>query len=225
MLILLPNVLDEEQADKSLLPPILEEIVPKLDGIIAEREKGARRFLKRYIPELNKPILTLSEHTTDLDELIEPLKAGETWGLISDCGLPILADPGAALVTRLHKLGIKVAACPGPSSIFLALMLSGLSGQKFAFHGYLPREEGELKREVSRLAARAKAEGETQIAIETPYRTEKLLAFLLKTLPKEAHLCVAWNLTMESEGVISKKVKEWKGYPSLKKTPAVFLFR
>ena len=228
-LILLPNALDPTLDSSGFLTPVLSDVVPLLTGIIAESEKGARTFLKRFTFEEPKtfrdvPIHLLNEHSSpdDLQNLIKILKNGESWGLISDCGLPVMADPGAQLVRLARQENIPVQAYPGPSSIVLALMLSGLSGQAFTFHGYLPREPKPLKNKVGLIE---KLKGQSHIFIEAPYRTEKLLSVLLDELSGEMTLCVAWNLTLPDQEVIVKKVKEWKKelLPDLKKKPAVFV--
>ena len=233
-LFLLPNVLDEELSHRDFFPPNLEDIIPVLDGLIAESPKGGRRFLKRFsYPEGKSfravPIQLLNEHSTqeELEELLEPLKRGEQWGLIADAGLPVLADPGSHLVMCLHELSIPVHAFPGPSSIVYALMLSGLSAQNFAFHGYLPKRPNELASKLKNLEKRGRYEKQTQVFIEAPYRTEKLLRFLLETLEEDTLLSLAWNLTLPTQGVRTKTVKEWKRkpLPSLQKAPAVFLFK
>ncbi|MCB1085175.1 MAG: 16S rRNA methyltransferase, partial [Chlamydiia bacterium] len=161
MLYLLPNVLDEEGNSAFLIPEAIKEVVAKLDGIIAESEKGGRKFLKAFHPDFRSvPIILLNEHTTSIDALLSPLQKGERWGLISDAGLPVLADPGAKLVRRLHTLNIPIETFPGPSSIVYALQLSGLPGQRFVFNGYPPRDEKQL---LERL--RTLPKGETHLFI------------------------------------------------------------
>lgn len=227
-LLLLPNALDPNLDSGEFLIPVLSDVVPHLSGIIAESEKGARFFLKRFTYPAPKtfrevPIHLLNEHSSakDVQDLLKLLQKGGTWGLISDCGLPILADPGSELVRLAQRAQILVQAYPGPSSIVMALMLSGLPGQSFTFHGYLPRETHELRKKLATLQ-RFK---QTHLFIEAPYRTEKLLAFLLSELREDLTLCVAWNLTLPDQGVIVKTVKEWKkgSLPDLKKKPAVFV--
>jgi 16S rRNA (cytidine1402-2'-O)-methyltransferase len=227
-LILLPNALDAQVASKQFLPPILEEVVPTLSGLIAESEKGARLFLKRFSYEPPKsfrevPIYLLNEHSSpeDLQELLNLVKSGGVWGLISDCGLPILADPGSQLVSLARREKISIQAYLGPSSIILTLMVSGFSGQQFTFHGYLPRDLQPLKKKIE-LIGRLK--DQTHLFIEAPYRTQKLLEILLKELDPNRHLCVAANLTLPEEQIIVQSVKEWrKGpLPPLNKQAAVF---
>lgn len=220
MLYLLPNVLGEELPHDPFLPPSIGGIVEKLDGIIAESEKGARRFLKRFTKNFRDiPIALLNEHTDSIDPLLGPLQKGETWGLISDAGLPILADPGARLVRRLHSLKIPVETFPGPSSIVYALQLSGLSAQNFTFHGYPPRKEEALNEKLRTLP-----KGHTHVFIEAPYRTDKLLKNLVYGLQEETDLSVSWNLTLPGQGNRTQKVSQWrKSLPELGKVPAVFV--
>ena len=230
MLYLLPNLLDQSQNHELFLPRQLEEIIPQLDGLIAESDKAARVFLKRF--RLKKtlqetPVHLLNEHTTkeDLKALVEPLEKGQIWGLISDAGLPCIADPGAQLVRLLHARSIPVHAISGPSSIVLALMMSGFSGQRFSFHGYLPKEEKERHRQILFFEEDARRYERTQIFIEVPYRSEALLKEFLKTLKGDTMLSVAYDITLPTEKVIAKSVKEWQKIelPDIQKKPAIFL--
>lgn len=226
-LLLLPNLLGEHRHHDIFLPKSVDKAVATIDGLIAESDAEGRRYLKRFEtkkPYMEIPIALFNEHTPDgdIDFLLEPLVKGERWGLISDAGVPCVADPGAKLVQRARLLGIPIQAFIGPSSILLALMLSGLPGQKFAFNGYLDREPAKRKKEIQHLL---KMEG-TQIIMEAPYRNRYLLDDLLALLPEEARLCVAWDLTMPTQNVISQQVKFWKKspLPNLEKKPAIFLF-
>lgn len=224
MLYLLPNLLDDELDHTPFLPPSVGEIVPHLDGFIVESEKLGRKFLKRFVDQIQDiPVRVLNEHTTpdEVDLLAAPLQKGEKWGLLSDAGLPVLADPGARLIRRLHGLKIPVHTFPGPSSIIYALQLSGLSAQSFTFHGYLPRKPHDLENFFKYLRS-----NHTHLCIEAPYRTDKLLKTLLAKLPHDAHLSVSWDLTLPSEGILTQKVSAWKKkVPTLGKVPAVFVFR
>lgn len=228
-LILLPNFLDG--GSSAHLPIALEDKLLELDGMIAETPKVARRLLsgkKLKVALQEFPIETLSEHTSqeELSSLLSPLKKGETWGLVSDAGLPCIADPGAALVALARREKIAIEALSGPSSIFLSLMLSGLGGQCFAFHGYLPRKEPELVAKIKELAQQSEKEGMTQLFIETPYRNEQLFKVLLEVLPNKTTLSVAIDLTKESEEVHVHKISEWKkrSIPELSKRPVIFSF-
>ncbi|MCB1107855.1 MAG: SAM-dependent methyltransferase [Chlamydiia bacterium] len=220
MLYLLPNLLEDSLPHEPYLPTSIGEIVKNLDGIIAESEKSARRYLKRFTEDFRDiPILLLNEHTTTIDPLIAPLQKGESWGLISDGGLPVLADPGALLVRRLHSLNIPVETFPGPSSIVYALQLSGLSAQNFTFHGYPPKDGKALKEKL-----RTFPKGHTQVFIEAPYRSDKFLKALVEGLQQETDLSVSWNLTLPTQGVRTDTVDKWrKTLPTLGKVPAVFV--
>jgi len=233
VIVLLPNLLDDQATDhRNFFPQSVDQTVASLDGLIAESKKAGRHFLKRFSFPSPKtfrdiPIRLLNEHTSpqEMEELFALVQKEGTWGVVSDCGLPCLADPGAKLVAFARQKGIEVRAFVGPSSLMLALMLSGFSGQAFAFHGYLPKEKEALKQKILNLQDRAKKEQATQLFIEAPYRTPKLLEMLLFTLSDQTLLCVAWDLTMPTEGIISWPVKKWKStsYPSLQDKPAVFL--
>jgi len=203
---LLPNLLHPE-ASFPFQPPAI-------DALIAESEKGGWMYLKRFtIPKV--PIYLLNEHTKSLSELLTIRE--KSVGLISDAGLPCLADPGASLVAAARLQGAQIYAYPGPSSIFLGLMLSGFSGQRFTFHGYAPKElrVGKLEK------------GMTHIFIEAPYRNQRFLEFLVQSLKNEDQLCIACNLTAPAEKVISQAVSEWKRHPlpSIDRQPTVFLVR
>jgi 16S rRNA (cytidine1402-2'-O)-methyltransferase len=233
-LYLLPNVLDKSLSHRPFFPPVVEEVVSFLDGLIVENEKEGRHYLKRFSFPKPKtfrdiPLHLLNEHSSpeEIYALLFLLKKGGKWGLISDAGLPILADPGAELVLKAQELGISVTTFPGPSSIIYALMLSGLSAQCFAFQGYLPRNQEALEKKLVELITLSQKFDQTQLFIETPYRTEKLLHILISLLPPFFHLSVAWDLSLPTQGVITQKVKIWRtcSLPHLQKKPAVFLFK
>lgn len=228
-LLLFPNLLGDLPHHELYLPASVDKAVATLDGLIAESEKGGRRFLSRFKHEKRPhdiPLALLNEHTKEdeYDFLLEPIRKGERWGLVSDAGLPCIADPGHALVMRARSSGIAVQAFSGPSSITLALMLSGLQGQRFAFHGYPPKDP-ELW--IKKLEKRSKEErGATQIFIEAPYRSKKFLDQLLSQLDEETLLGVAWDLTLPTQGVLSQQAVLWKKspLPNLEKKSAIFLF-
>ncbi|MES2274059.1 MAG: SAM-dependent methyltransferase [Chlamydiota bacterium] len=226
-LILLPNLLDETLEVELFLPAGVGLAVHTIQGLIAESDKAARRYLRRFLThdEMAKmPLRSLNEHSTEkeIEECLVPLTKGEIWGLISDAGLPCIADPGADVVWRANVLKIPVETLAGPSSILMALQLSGFSGQRFAFQGYLPREIPELEKQVRELEKRAHLE--TQIWIEAPYRSAKMLELLKRVLQPSTRLCVAVNLTSPNQRVVSQTVGLWNAasFP-LEKEPAVFL--
>lgn len=233
MLYLFPNVLDETQNHQEFFPSTVDKHVAEIEGIIAESEKSARAFLKRFTFSRGRifreiPIKLLNEHTSDseLKELLTPLLQNQKWGLISDCGLPCLADPGARLVALANKHEIPVKTLPGPSSIVMALMLSGLYSQSFTFHGYLPRETPLLVKKLKIMEQEVSQQGVTQMFIEAPYRNQKLLESLLETLSGSIFLCAASDISLETEKVITMPISKWKtqDLAYYHKRPAVFLF-
>lgn len=230
-LLLLPNLLGEHLHHEVFLPKSVAKAVSTIDGLIAESEKEGRRYLSRFEtkkPASEIPIALFNEHTSpdDIDFFLEPIVAGERWGLVSDAGLPCIADPGSKLVLRARQRGINVQAYVGPSSILLALMLSGLPGQKFFFHGYLDRDFQKRKSQLMRLAEMSAKEEVTQVFIEAPYRNAHALECLLEALPEHALVSVGWNLTLPTQGMVTQTVQQWKkaSLPNLEKKPAIFLF-
>ncbi len=222
-LYLLPNLLEESLTIEPFFPISVNEAVRKIQGLIAESEKMARRYLRKFLShdEMAKmPLALLNEHTKEIASLLEPMKRGQTWGLISDAGLPCLADPGADLVWLANQNGIEVKTFVGPSSIVMALQLSGFGGQNFSFHGYLPKEAAELEKKIKELE---KSAG-TQIWIEAPYRSAKMLTLLKEVLKPTTRLCLAINLTTSSQKVVSQTVSRWRETSFvLEKEPVVFL--
>jgi 16S rRNA (cytidine1402-2'-O)-methyltransferase len=227
-LILLPNLLDESSDIDLYLPKKLKETLLSLDGLIAESEKSARHFLFKFLSKdefLKIKIKLLNEHTKqeELKSFIKDI-ASQRWGLISDAGLPCIADPGSNLVKLAHENNIEVEALFGPSSIFLSLMLSGLNAQKFSFLGYLPREENLLVKEIKSLENISSSEKSTQIFIEAPYRSDKIFELLKKHLKETTYLCIAVNLTSKDQKVITKSIKEMRKVNLIiGKNPTIFL--
>ena len=227
-LILLPNVIDDSQSIESSLPASVSFAVKAVDGIIAESEKAARKYLRKFISheEMQKKTLRLlNEHTKqeDLFDLIAPLLEGKWLGLLTDAGLPCLADPGAQIVSLARARGVIVEAIAGPSSIILAVQLSGLPSQRFGFHGYLPRENPDLGSMIHTLEKRSQEEKAAQYFIEAPYRSQKLFDELLAILRKETLLFVASNLTGPGEMIVSAPVSHLKKQDiRLGKSPCIF---
>lgn len=231
VLLLLPNLLGNVKHHQMFLPASVDNAMETLDGLIAESATEGRRYLTRFKtkkPAHDIPIAVFDKNTPDedLDFLLEPIRKGERWGLVSDAGLPCIADPGNKLVMRARNSGVNIQAFVGPSSILLALMLSGLSGQNFHFLGYLDKEQTQREKEIRDLAKRAKAENTTMIAMETPFRNQALLESFLRVLDDNAMLCVAWDLTLPTQGILSQKVSLWKKspLPNLEKRAAIFLW-
>ena len=229
-LLLLPNVLGDVAYHEPFLPSSIDKAVAGIDGLIAESEGGGRRFLGRFPHEKKRhmiPLALLNKRSDEeqIDFLLEPMQKGETWGLVSDAGLPCVADPGYTLVRRARLLGIRVKAFIGPSSLMMALMLSGLPGQRFSSHGYLPKDVQERTNEIKKLEKVSKESQSTQLFIEAPHRNAQLLDTMLETLAPTTWLCVAWELTLPGQGVVVQQVGQWKKtpLPNIQKKPAVFL--
>lgn len=228
-LYLLPNTLGETAAD-AVIPAAVMERARSLDYLIAEDPKAARAFLKRIgstrvMQGIRVERLDHNTRASHVALLLEPVLAGRDAGLLSEAGLPAVADPGANLVLLAHERGVRVVPLSGPSSILLALCASGLEGQRFAFHGYLPVAEAELDSALKELERHSRRLGQTQIFIETPYRNERTLGVVLRTLGSDTLVCVATDLTLESESVRTQTVAEWRKQPlHLKGRPTVFLF-
>ena len=227
-LYLLPNTLGEVAA-AAVIPAAALQRTRSLDYFIAENPKSARAFLKRagYPKALQEARIERLDHNTRASEvasLLEPVLAGRDAGLLSEAGLPGIADPGAALVRIAHDKGARVVPLSGPSSIFLALAASGLDGQRFAFHGYLPVKQAALATALQQLERQSQRLSQTQIFIETPYRNDATLAAMLRVLGDETLVCVAADLTLGSEWIRTRRVAAWRGGPPpLKGRPAVFL--
>lgn len=228
-LYLLPAWLAEDSDPAAVLPAPLLERIRALDAFVVENAKSARRFLAACghpKPMREVAMAELNEHTPDsaVADLLEPALAGRDMGLLSEAGVPAVADPGAALVAHAHARGVPVVPCVGPSSILLALMASGLQGQRFRFAGYLPADAAGRKAAIAELEQRSARDAETQIFIETPYRNEALLAELLATCRPSTRLCVAADLTGAQEWIRSEPVEGWRARPaSIGKRPAIFL--
>lgn len=208
-------------APQDALPAPALSIVRGLRDFAVENAKSARAFLGA----LDLPVRELNLVEIDSErDLLAPLRAGRPLGLISEAGCPAIADPGAQLVEAAHREGFRVVPLIGPSSITLALMASGLEGQRFAFCGYLPRDATERAQRLRQLESRSRRERETEIFIETPYRNDALFAALLETCAPATQLCIAADLTLASESVRTKRVAEWRREKSaIGKRPAVFL--
>ncbi len=227
-LYLIPTPISSGSPDLVLSSDI-SKIVDQLEYFIVENIRTARRFIRKILPEKSIEELTffiLNNHTRDqeLESFIIPLKEGTSVGLMSEAGLPAIADPGARIISIAHEHQYKVKPLSGPSSIFLALNGSGLNGQNFAFNGYLSVKQPERTREIKKIEDRLYKEKQTQIIMETPYRNEVLVNDILKTCRPETKLTIAIDLTGEMEFIATKSISAWKGkIPGLHKVPAVFL--
>jgi len=227
-LYLLPNTLGDG-APEAVIPAGALDRARSLDYIIAEDPKAARAFLKRIATK--RPLQSIRierlDHNTgasDIQAFLEPLLSGSDAGLLSEAGLPAVADPGASLVRLAHERNIRIVPMSGPSSLVLALAASGLDGQRFAFHGYLPIAEADFVSTLKECERQSRNLRQTQIFIETPYRNDRTLAAMLRALAPATLVCVATDLTLESETVKTRPVAAWRREtPQLKGRPTVFL--
>lgn len=229
-LYLIPTTLGETPP-LEVLPISIKRAIESIDYYVVENEKTARHFIKKISPRKSQPSLhlfTLNKFTeeTEIPSFLDPCQSGIDMGILSEAGCPGIADPGAAVVKLAHQEHIQVVPLVGPSSIILALMASGLNGQNFAFNGYLPIDAGERRKEIKRLEKKSREERQSQIFIETPYRNNKLLEELHKSLSPNTNLCVACDLTLTTEFVSTRMAAEWKNEKvDLHKRPAIFIIQ
>jgi 16S rRNA (cytidine1402-2'-O)-methyltransferase len=206
------------------LPAPALATVRTLRHFVVENAKTARAFLKEVEMPVPLQDLNIATIDADLSIAVSALQKGQSIGLLSEAGCPAIADPGATLVAAAQEAGIAVVPLVGPSSIVLALMASGLEGQRFAFCGYLPRDAEQRKKKIGQLEARSRRERETQIFIETPYRNEAMFAALMETCAPPTRLCLASDLTAAGESVRTMTVAKWRRHQEpVGKRPTVFL--
>lgn len=228
ILFLIPTTLGETELDR-ILPNGNSEIVSSIRFFIVENIRTARRFLKKVNRGINIDELTffeLNQHTKpeEISHFLQPLKVGNDIGIISEAGCPAIADPGADIVALAQQQGYKVVPLVGPSSILLSLMASGFNGQSFAFLGYLPVQQAERVKALKKMESRIYSESQTQIFIETPYRNMKMLDDIIATCQPNTKLCLAVDITLDSEFIKTKPVSAWKSQkPDLNKRPCIFL--
>jgi 16S rRNA (cytidine1402-2'-O)-methyltransferase len=228
-LFLIPIAISSNTED-AVLPPKVKNSLLEIRYFLAEDIRTARRYLaglKVYetIEALSFSVLNKDTKEEELKALFEPLFAGNHLGVMSESGCPGIADPGAIAVKFAHEQGIKVIPLVGPSAIFLALMASGLNGQQFAFHGYLPIKRAETAKAIRELEKESKTRNQTQIFIETPYRNNQLFENFVRHLMPETRLTLALDLTGENEFIRTQSVRDWRRQTvELPKSPAVFLF-
>ncbi|WP_027863721.1 SAM-dependent methyltransferase [Massilia alkalitolerans] len=242
-LYLIPNTLGPTDASSgalsALLPTQVQALTSRLDYFVAENAKTARAFLKlvaidhplsRPLQEIEIAELNVNTPPAALAQLLQPLLAGRDAGLVSEAGVPAVADPGADLVRLAHQHGIPVRPLVGPSSLLLAVMASGLNGQSFAFNGYLPTDATQRTKRIGQLEGRSRSEKQTQLLIETPYRNGQMLEALVGACQPGTLICVATDLSLASESVRTLTAAKWKTAlaagkgPDFHKKPTVFLF-
>ncbi|TGE17176.1 SAM-dependent methyltransferase [Hymenobacter elongatus] len=227
-LYLIPTVLADDTAPQ-VLPAQVATQVAALSYFLVENARTARRFIKTVAPaqvidSLRIAVIDKDSTEAQITEALKLVVAGQDAGVLSEAGCPGVADPGAEIARLAHKLGIRVVPLVGPSSLLLALMGSGMNGQSFAFHGYLPIERAQRLAAIKTLEKQALSQHQTQLFIETPYRNMQMLEDLLTQLHPSTRLCIAANLTAADELVRTDTVAGWKGkLPQIHKQPAVFL--
>ena len=231
VLYMIPCPISDLSAMESVLPQGNKQVIDSLDYFIVENVRSARRFLSkakiaRRIDDLE--FMELNEHTIagrEVEAMVKPIEQGRSAGVISEAGVPGVADPGALVVEVAHRRGIKVVPLVGPSSILLALMASGLNGQSFAFNGYLPVKPPERAKALKALERKATMERQSQIFIEAPYRNVKLAEQILEVCGAECRLTVACDITSPDEVILTLKVAEWRkrGLPDIAKRPTIFI--
>jgi 16S rRNA (cytidine1402-2'-O)-methyltransferase len=212
------------------LPANVLATIKPLTHFVVEQAKTARAFLKAAgtdTPLQELTLVELNEHTktNELDLLLAPLRAGHDVGLLSEAGCPAVADPGANLVALAQKENIRVVPLIGPSSLLLALMASGLNGQRFAFQGYLPAKEADRSKALKELESESRKRQQTQIFIETPYRNRQMFDSILQACQPGTRLAVATDLTLPGESVLTRTIQQWKKQtpPEIERRPSVFL--
>ena len=226
-LFLIPTTLGDTAISK-VLPDYNKTIILSIKYFIVENVRTARRFLKKTEPSIDIDALTfftLNKHTSkeSIASFLNPVEEGYSIGIISEAGCPAIADPGAEVVALAQQKNIKVIPLIGPSSILLALMASGFNGQSFVFHGYLPIDNEQRIKSLKIMEQQIYSENQTQLFIETPYRNNKILDDILKTCKSSTKLCIAADITLESEFIKTRNVGDWKKQkPDLSKRPCIF---
>lgn len=227
-LYLIPTTLGDNEP-LLVLPLSVKKVIEELDYFIVENQKTARKFIKKITPKKSQPSLILKSIDKYADSLevstyLDVCESGISVGLLSEAGVPAIADPGAEVVKLAHQKNIQVVPLVGPSSIILAMMSSGMNGQSFTFNGYLPIDVSERKRAIKQLEKLSFEKNQSQIFIETPYRNDKMFSDLLASLSPKTDLCIAVDITLESEFIKTYTVEKWKNkVPDLKKRPAIFI--
>jgi 16S rRNA (cytidine1402-2'-O)-methyltransferase len=225
---LIPSILDEEGMDA--IPAYLLTALREIDVFFVENERSARRFLKKLWKDMDIDrypwfVIHKAEETI-MQEFLRQLKEGKQIAILSEAGCPGIADPGQLLVAAAQDAGVLIKPLVGPNSIILALMASGMNGQHFQFHGYLPIDSTERIRRIKDLELLSRKEGSAQIFIETPYRNHSLLESVLKTCATTTRLCIAVSLTGKRESIKTKTIQSWsKAIPEINKLPAIFILQ
>lgn len=225
---LIPMTLGDSPIENSI-PEIVKHIINSIDNYVVENIRTTRRYLSKLginkaINELHFVELNKFTDSKELESYLNPIFENKNIGIVSEAGIAGVADPGAELVKLAHKKGVQVVPLSGPSSIILALSASGMNGQNFAFNGYLPVKPEDRKKKIQFLERRSKSENQAQIFMETPFRNNKMLEDILLVCNNETNLCIAADITLETEFIQTKSIKDWKKLKlDLNKRPAIFI--
>jgi 16S rRNA (cytidine1402-2'-O)-methyltransferase len=229
-LYLIPTTLGDTEP-LEVMPLSVKKVIEEIDYYIVENEKTARKFIKKISPKKSQAslqLMSLDKYAKDIEtrRYLDVCKEGINVGLLSEAGVPAVADPGATIVKLAHENNIQVVPLVGPSSILMAMMSSGMNGQNFAFNGYLPIDKDERKKTIKELEKLSKDKNQAQIFIETPYRNEKMFADLKAALSPATSLCVAADITLPTEFIKTLSVQDWKHQTvDLYKKPAIFIIK
>lgn len=229
-LYLIPTTLGETEP-LEVMPISVKKVVEQIDHYIVENEKSARKFIKKIAPKKSQPSLTIMlldkfAQEVETRKYLDICSEGFNVGLLSEAGVPAIADPGATIVKLAHQKNIQVIPLVGPSSILLAMMSSGFNGQNFAFNGYLPIENTERKKAIKELEKVSIDKNQSQIFIETPYRNQKMFLELLRILTPNTQLCIATDITLQTEFIKTLSVNDWKSQTiDLHKRPTIFIIQ
>lgn len=225
---MIPSSLGECRLEK-VIPSYISDLVVNIDHYIVENIRTARRFLKKVNKEIdinNIEFFVLNKHTRpeEISEFLNPAMNGKHIGVLSEAGCPGIADPGSEIVRLAYKNNIRVIPLSGPSSIIMALMASGFNGQNFAFNGYLAIKKPERIKQLRSLEKRSKIENQSQIFMETPYRNTQMFNDICEACSPETFLCIATDISLDTEKIRSQKVKSWKkSTPDINKKPSIFI--
>ena len=229
-LYLIPTTLGENEP-LEVMPYSVKTIVELLNHYVVENEKSARRFIKKITPkkvQSSLVMMKLDKYAIEIETrtYLDFCDQGVSVGLLSEAGVPAVADPGATIVKLAHEKGIQVVPLVGPSSILMALMASGLNGQNFAFNGYLPIDNSERKKGIKALEKLSMEKNQSQIFIETPYRNQKMFTDLKSVLSPRTLLCIAIDISLPNEFIKTFTIAHWKKQsPDLHKRPAIFIIQ
>ncbi len=229
-LYLIPSVMGDSPIDFNI-PKYNKEVILSLKYFIVENVRTARRFMKKVdksvdIDSLTFFVLDKRTKASTLPSFLKPGNDGHSIGVLSEAGCPGVADPGADIVKLAHRRNMRVIPLIGPSSILLSVMASGLNGQNFAFNGYLPVKSGEATRAIKELEQRSIQLHQTQVFIETPFRNTKILNDIMSACKPSTLLCIACDITLSSEYIVTKTIEQWEGkIPDINKRPAIFLIQ